>query len=53
MSYCRRPSHACAPVPRLAEALRREVAGTLGPDAPLADVESELRYLLRVLAHGA
>jgi RNA polymerase sigma factor (sigma-70 family) len=38
---------------RLAESLRREVAGTLGPDTPAAEVETELRYLLRVLAHGS
>jgi RNA polymerase sigma-70 factor (ECF subfamily) len=38
---------------RLAEALRREVAGTLEAEAEPAVVESELRYLLRALAHGA
>ena len=38
---------------RLAESLRREVAGTLGPEAGPAEVETELRYLLRVLAHGS
>ncbi len=38
---------------RLAESLRRETAATLGPDPEPATVESELRYLLRVLAHGS
>lgn len=37
---------------RLADTLRREVAATLAPDCDLAAVEAELRYLLRVLAHG-
>ena len=38
---------------RLADTLRQEVLGTLGPDSDGAAVESELRYLLRVLAHGS
>jgi RNA polymerase sigma factor (sigma-70 family) len=38
---------------RLADTLRQEVLGTLGPNSDLAAVESELRYLLRVLAHGS
>lgn len=38
---------------RLADSLRQEVSGTLGPDSDLPAVESELRYLLRVLAHGS
>lgn len=38
---------------RLAEGLRRETAATLGPDADPAEAETELRYLLRVLAHGS
>lgn len=37
---------------RLADTLRAEVAATLGPDSDAAAVEMELRYLLRVLAHG-
>ena len=37
---------------RLATALLREVAATLGPDAPAAEAEAELRHLLRALAHG-
>ena len=37
---------------RLADTLRREVAATLAPDCHFAAVEAELRYLLRVLAHG-
>jgi len=38
---------------RLAEGLRHEVAATLESDAAAAVVEDELRYLLRVLAHGS
>jgi DNA-directed RNA polymerase specialized sigma24 family protein len=37
---------------RLADTLRAEVAATLGPDCAAGEVETELRYLLRVLAHG-
>ena len=37
---------------RLAETLRQEVAATLSPDCVPADAEAELRYLLKVLAHG-
>lgn len=38
---------------RLAESLRHEVAATLEPEAEAGTVEDELRYLLRVLAHGS
>jgi len=38
---------------RLGESLRHEVAATLEPDCDPAAVETELRYLLRVLAHGS
>lgn len=38
---------------RLGESLRHEVAATLGPEPDAAAVETELRYLLRVLAHGS
>ncbi len=38
---------------RLADTLRQEVSATLEPACPTASVETELRYLLHVLAHGS
>ena len=38
---------------RLGETLRQEVAATLDPECAPVAIESELRYLLRVLAHGS
>jgi RNA polymerase sigma factor (sigma-70 family) len=36
---------------RLAEFLRAEVAGTLGPDATAPEIDAETRYLVKTLAH--
>jgi RNA polymerase sigma-70 factor (ECF subfamily) len=36
---------------RLADFLRAEVAGTLGPEAAPKEIEEETRYLVRTLAH--
>ncbi len=38
---------------RLADTLRQEVSATLEPGSPATTVETELRYLLHVLAHGS
>ncbi len=38
---------------RLGDSLRQEVAATLEPECDPAAIETELRYLLRVLAHGS